>query len=348
MKNFIDSIAINRKVNLRPCCHRNRKWSFNYSHTSCMGWQGNLPGDLTWWGKALAEWIVSSSFIQTRSTQNASSWMELASSCVLAQHCQPAGSHWSIWNCPSILTLRVPKQKNQTAKTTITIPKSIGKKFGWAHEPPWWPVWWRALWKLPPCSAMAAGGSVDHCVGLLMPGTAVGSEAGLLLLRSPAWHFLGSYLYCSHVLMLNSAPWRSTPMLLLPQDVTAVVTMLMCCLSQGQLRMPGVIPGEAEWQVLAPGRQPLLFWLCCPCWDMAVPWSGQSLESSCGVPFLFPKILGNSPRGWDLPCYILSLPHPLSLLLFLQQTFRWLLHANFWSQGTWKITSSLYSAGRFY
>lgn len=147
---------------------------------------------------------------------------------------------------------------------------------------------------------MAAGGSVYHCVGLLMPGTAVGSEAGLLLLRSPAGHFLGSYLNCPLVLMLNSAPWRSTLCCCCPsdyQDVPAVITMLMCCLSQGQLRVPGVIPGEAEWQALAPGRQTLLFWLCCPCWDMAVLWSGQSLESNWGVPFLFPKILCNSPRG---------------------------------------------------
>lgn len=165
--------------------------------------------------------------------------MELASSCVLAQHCQPAGSHWSIWNCPSILTLRVTKQKNQTAKTTITTPKSIGKKFGWAHEPPWWPVWWRALWKLLSCSAMAAGGSVYHCVGLLMPGTAVGSEAGLLLLRSPAGHFLGSYLNCPLVLMLNSAPWRSTPMLLWPQRLPGCA----CCYHHAYV-LP--LPGSAE------------------------------------------------------------------------------------------------------
>lgn len=86
---------------------------------------------------------------------------------------------------------------------------------------------------------MAAGGSVYRCVGLLMPGTAVGSEAGLLLLRSPAGHFLGSYLNCPLVLMLNLAPWRSTPMLLWPQRLPGCA----CCYHHAYV-LP--LPGSAE------------------------------------------------------------------------------------------------------
>lgn len=71
-----------------------------------------------------------------------------------------------------------------------------------------------------------------------MSGTAVGSEAGLFLLCSPAGHFLCSHL-CSYVLMLNSAPWRSTPMLLLPQRLPGCA----CCYYHAYV-LP--LPGSAE------------------------------------------------------------------------------------------------------
>lgn len=81
-----------------------------------------------------------------------------------------------------------------------------------------------------------------------MSGTAVGSGAGLLFLCSPAGHFLCSYL-CSPVLMLNSAPWRSTPMLLLPQCLQGCA----CCIHHAYV-LP--LPGSAEsaWSEPRRGR----------------------------------------------------------------------------------------------
>lgn len=152
-----------------------------------------------------------------------------------------------------------------------------------------------------------------HCVGLLMSGTAVGSEAGLLLLCSPAGHFLCSHL-CSPMLMLNSASWRSTPMLLLPQHLPGCA----CCIHHAYV-LP--LPGSAEsaWSDPRRGRVTatcsrerdpvVLTMLSLLGYGCPLEWAEFGIK--LGVPYLFPRILYNSPRVRTPLLYFLSSSSPL-------------------------------------